>query len=281
MENKKKKTFIFNIGWKDVLSDQPSEVRLEVYEAIISYADTNEVPKLTPVAAMAFSFIKREMDKNNQKYAEIIAKRSEAGKKGMASRYRKYLTNDNKDNKRYHLLGDDNKRYQEITNVTDNDISNDISNKERDITDVISPKSQKTESIDWTGFMQYFNETFAGKLPAIKTITKARKEAVRARIAEYGKESVRDVYKAILESDFLLGHNDKNWRADFDWIFRPTNYIKIIEGKYKNLNHANNHESNRGTYTSKEEANNYALEQLMRRREEIERGVADETPKPF
>lgn len=280
MENKKKKTFIFNIGWKDVLSDQPSEVRLEVYEAIISYADTNEVPKLTPVAAMAFSFIKREIDKNNIRYYELVEKRREAGRKGLESRYGK-LAKSSKTSKCKGLQENASKTLQPLAKLAHNDISNDISNKERDITNVISPKNQKSESIDWVGFMQYFNETFAGKLPAIKTITKARKEAVKARIAEYGKESVRDVYKAILESNFLLGHNDKNWRADFDWIFRPTNYIKIIEGKYKNLNHANNHESNRGTYTSKEEANNYALEQLMRRREEIERGMADETPKPF
>lgn len=223
---------------------------------------------------VAFRFFLHQFDVDDQKYLNVIERNRGNGKKG--GRPRKTLQNPNEPKKPSGFSKNPNEPKK-----PDNDISNDISNKERDITNVISPKNQKSESIDWVGFMQYFNETFAGKLPAIKTITKARKEAVKARIAEYGKESVRDVYKAILESNFLLGHNDKNWRADFDWIFRPTNYIKIIEGKYKNLNHANNHESNRGTYTSKEEANNYALEQLMRRREEIERGMADETPKPF
>lgn len=36
---------------------------------------------------MAFSFIKKEIDYNTNKYNDIVAKRSEAGKKGMASRY--------------------------------------------------------------------------------------------------------------------------------------------------------------------------------------------------
>ena len=33
----KKKSFIFNVEWQEILLDYPSEVRLEVYDAIIEY----------------------------------------------------------------------------------------------------------------------------------------------------------------------------------------------------------------------------------------------------
>lgn len=89
-----------------------------------------------------------------------------------------------------------------------------------------------TDKIDFVGLMDYFNATFEGKLPSIKSVTDSRKKAIKARIAQYGKESVRQVFQTILNSQFLLGNNDRNWRPDFDWIFKAANYTKILEGNY-------------------------------------------------
>jgi len=88
------------------------------------------------------------------------------------------------------------------------------------------------EKISYNGLMSYFNTTFNGKLPLIQSMTESRKKAVKARVGEYGKESVRTVFNNILKSQFLIGNNDKNWRADFDWIFKAKNYTKILEGNY-------------------------------------------------
>lgn len=35
-------------------------------------------------------------------------------------------------------------------------------------------------------------------------------------------------------SDFLMGKNDRGWKADFDWFIRPGTISKILEGKYDN-----------------------------------------------
>lgn len=67
--------------------EYPAEVRLEVYDAIIEYVASGRLSELKPLAKMAFSFIKKEIDSNNARYDETVKKRSEAGKKGMASRY--------------------------------------------------------------------------------------------------------------------------------------------------------------------------------------------------
>ena len=45
---------------------------------------------------------------------------------------------------------------------------------------------------------------------------------------------MEDALKIALQSDFLNGKNDNNWKADFEWIFLPTNFVKILEGKYTN-----------------------------------------------
>lgn len=88
------------------------------------------------------------------------------------------------------------------------------------------------EKINFVDLMNFFNKTFAGKLPAIKSIDDKRKKAIKARAAQYGKQAIFDVFQLVLKSSFLLGENDRNWRCDFDWIFKPTNFTKILEGNY-------------------------------------------------
>lgn len=89
-----------------------------------------------------------------------------------------------------------------------------------------------SQKIDWVGLMNWYNSLFRDKLPAIKSMTETRKKAVKARIAQYGKESIRTVFNLVLQSSFLLGGNDHNWKCDFDWIFKQANCTKILEGNY-------------------------------------------------
>lgn len=88
------------------------------------------------------------------------------------------------------------------------------------------------EKINFVDLMNFFNNTFAGKLPAIKSIDEKRRKAIKARAAQYGKQAIFDVFQLVLKSPFLLGENDRNWHCDFDWIFKPTNFTKILEGNY-------------------------------------------------
>lgn len=122
MAEKQKKSFVFNVAWYEVLKDFEPEVRLEVYDAIIEYVASGKLSELKPLSKMAFSFIKKEIDYNNDRYQETVAKRSEAGKKGMSARYANRsnaqeltnVTSGNKTNTCYHGVTN-------LTNVTDND----------------------------------------------------------------------------------------------------------------------------------------------------------------
>ena len=99
-------------------------------------------------------------------------------------------------------------------------------------TNVELKKDELSSPVDFSRLMDYFNSTFSGKLPYIKSMTETRKKAIKARVAQYGKKSIEEVFKSVLASDFLLGGNDRNWRPDFDWIFKAANYTKILEGNY-------------------------------------------------
>lgn len=88
------------------------------------------------------------------------------------------------------------------------------------------------EHVDFARLQEYFNTTFNGKLSMVVNMTEARRKAVKARIAQYDKETVFTVLKKVAASPFLLGCNDRNWKCDFDWIFKAGNFTKILEGNY-------------------------------------------------
>ena len=68
------------------MDNLPEEVREEVRGGIIGYARTGVTPELKPLAKVAFEFVKRDMDRDFQRYQDMVASRSESGKKGAAAR---------------------------------------------------------------------------------------------------------------------------------------------------------------------------------------------------
>jgi hypothetical protein len=92
---------------------------------------------------------------------------------------------------------------------------------------------EKPIKSDFDQIGEIFNAVCAN-LPKVTKITKARESAISAREKEYGFEKIGAVFKMVSESRFLNGENQQAWRADFDWVMNPNNFIKILEGKYQN-----------------------------------------------
>jgi len=72
------------------------------------------------------------------------------------------------------------------------------------------------------------------KLSECIALNDQRKGLINERVKEHGIEKVKEVILSACKSDFLNGKNDKNWKADFKWIVRPTNFLKILEGRFIN-----------------------------------------------
>lgn len=70
--------------------------------------------------------------------------------------------------------------------------------------------------------------------PSIRTLSDARKKAIKARLNTYSLEDFKAMFQKAEESDFLKGKNDRNWTADFDWLIKDANFAKVLEGKYDN-----------------------------------------------
>ncbi|WP_321523644.1 hypothetical protein [Sarcina ventriculi] len=69
-------------------------------------------------------------------------------------------------------------------------------------------------------------------LSTIKSIQNTRLKLLNARIKDYGIDGVLQAINYIKESSFLKGQNNKNWTITFDWLIKPSNFIKVLEGNY-------------------------------------------------
>ena len=70
---------------------------------------------------------------------------------------------------------------------------------------------------------------------------------LQARIKEYGIDSIISAIESINKSSFLKGQNRNSWTITFDWLIKPNNFIKVLEGNYDNVNEK---KSIKGNYTS-------------------------------
>ena len=61
------------------------------------------------------------------------------------------------------------------------------------------------------------------------------KKAITAIKQVTDKSDWIKILKQVPQNDFNLGDNDRQWKANFDWLFRNENYLKLLEA-YENEN---------------------------------------------
>ena len=88
--------------------------------------------------------------------------------------------------------------------------------------------------------VEKWNSICGEYLPKVQKLSEARKQKIKARLQEFGKQeswmpTIEALFEEIAASDFLRGDNNKGWTATFDWIFdSPKNWVKVMEGNYNN-----------------------------------------------
>ena len=126
-------------------------------------------------------------------------------------------------------MGDDMEPHMGNRNRNRNRDSNEIGVQGEEKKDLVEEK----DPVDFQFIIDNYHH-LCPKMNKVAVINKLREGFINARIGEYGQQKVIEVLRLAGESDFLNGKNDKAWKADFEWIMRPQNFVKIMEGKYKN-----------------------------------------------
>lgn len=144
-----------------------------------------------------------------------------------------------------------------------------------------TPSAKKERKIDFEKVRQQFNRIMEGKkMPKVKAkITAQRQAFFEARVREYGIIAVYRVMIKASQSNFLNGGGNKAWVANFEWIFRPNNFPKVLDGYYDNKPEpepSKTEQSNGGirneatkTTTAGNRATNYNEQRVAEQRERI------------
>lgn len=92
-------------------------------------------------------------------------------------------------------------------------------------------KKKHTKKVD--EIISLYHETCVD-LPKVKLSSKTRNALIKARWKEHPDlQFFKDFFEKVKSSDFLSG-KITSFRADLEWLMRPSNFVKVVEGKYDN-----------------------------------------------
>ena len=94
-------------------------------------------------------------------------------------------------------------------------------------------KEEEREKINYQQIVDMFN-TLCPSFSSVKSLSDARKKAIKARFNTYSIENFEELFKKAEASTFLKGGNDRNWTANFDWLIKDANMAKVLDGNYDN-----------------------------------------------
>lgn len=117
------------------------------------------------------------------------------------------------------------KNWKENNTILNNTINNTLDNNTISKDIVCRTKVQP--------IIDKWNELGLQKIIAITPGTN-RYTLLNARIKSYGLDNILRAIENIAGSKFLKGQNKNGWIITFDWLIKPNNFIKVLEGNYNN-----------------------------------------------
>ena len=244
-------SFPFYRDWADAMKCYPIELKSEIFDAIVDLAlDNEEKEDLSEAARMIFAVFRPKIQRDAARYQAACERNKRNGVKG--GRPRKQIEDEEptglEENPKNPLGSEEptggEKTQPNPKNPTEPDNDNDnekeydkeyeYGNNDNDINIILSKDSNST-SVEWVAaFFKQETGKYNSNFPKLRNIKGVRLNHVKARLREYGEDAVREVITKAAQSDFLNGKNDRGWLANFDWIFLPTNFLKVLEGNYDN-----------------------------------------------
>lgn len=153
------------------------------------------------------------------------------------------LSNNHNNIKNLTVLCDFEKNHTENV-VQQNDFSENFSEKnESSISDQNEKKEKKgcAEKKELAGVVELFNKILDENNSTISRLTKMtdrRATMLMARKREFPNVELKTIFEKMAKSTFLNGGGSTGWKADFDWLIRPNNFPKVLEGNYDNKRNA-------------------------------------------
>ena len=292
----KKENIIYYRRWAKIASQMDDELRLIFFDAINAYVLDGAVPTEENPIYWTFLLMLEQVKVDERRYEDISEKRKEAAKKkwekakssanGCKSMQTMQMhANDadkekEKDKVNVKDKGKDNGNISTLSGTIDSSLSSPIvedniigtnvpTSSDDDARLVLTPPNGDCESKKDYSYkvMKFWNNVMKSPvaIPTIAKMTPKRKSMVNARVKEFGINAVYQAISKASESSFLNGGGSKGFLADFDWVFRPNNFPKVLEGNYDDVKPINKN----GNGTNKQQSREQREEDL-RAKERLE-----------
>lgn len=216
----KRDSFILYADAYDSIRSLTDAQKGQLLDMIFCFCRDEKLPETDQIVSVVFSFIQRTLERDARKYE----KRCEKAR--MAARMR----------------WDANacERIPSNAKNADNDPDPDPvpDNKKSTLSGTCPRQADGPSNCPHQKIVDLWNETLP-ELPQVKIVSEARKKSIRARWREDKQRQNVDWWKGFFEyirtCSFLMGASNSNDRAfelTFDWMLKPRNFVKIVEGNY-------------------------------------------------
>ena len=124
---------------------------------------------------------------------------------------------------------------KKFTPETEIEIEKDIEieiETETEIDNTLSTDVDGRVRIEYSQIVELFNRICVS-LPKAMNLTDTRKQKIKSAYKSLNGD-FEGFFRRVEESDFLSGRSGKWDKCCFDWILKPSNLVKIIEGNYDN-----------------------------------------------
>jgi hypothetical protein len=108
------------------------------------------------------------------------------------------------------------------------------------------PRRRKSADVPHQEIADLYNEVLGGRLPSVQVLNDTRKRAITNRwcemlgtVAPNGKVRFEDketglawfagFFRKVAMNQFWMGENQTGFAVNFDWIFKTSNFVKILE----------------------------------------------------
>ena len=121
-----------------------------------------------------------------------------------------------------------------LASIEENRIEENSIDKNRIEENSIDKEKDKKEKMSKRNIIVELYNSTCTNLPQIKKITEKRNKAIDKFLKAFSIDEINEIFKLANSTDFLIGDNDRGWKADFDFIMRIDKATAILEGKYDN-----------------------------------------------
>lgn len=251
MAERRKKGFILHeplLVQIEILTDKEL-VRLIRSMVLYHNEGIEEIPEEDRLLYSLFYGWKKQYHKDKDDYEKICARNKANGMKGGApkgnqnAKKQPKTTKNNQNNQN----NQNNKKQPKQADIDiDKDIDIDIDTQDTNVSMSLFKSSCTEDSLHSDAvatqpktfrdkIVAFFNVKMEGKsIKPIRSIKEGTKRAewLKARRREYGDDAIMEMIEKASMSKFLNGYNTRGFVASFDWMMRPNNFPKVLEGNY-------------------------------------------------